>query len=602
MISNRNKMRELKGKHMWETVHHIIDRIKSGYLREMFQEALWMFRYVKKYRYRILYYIVLGLVSTGMGFCSSILMKHLIDAITSKESSRLLVMFAFYIGFLLGSLLVNYASGLISAKIRIRVENEIRADIYHQIMEADWERIAAFHSGELLNRLNGDVTSVAGCVLDWIPNLISRVAQFAGALGIILYYDPTMVLFALLGVPATMVMSRVLLQKLRSFSRRTREVNGEMMSFNEESLQNIQTIKSFGLTELYFRKMVGAQKKYEDTSLAFARFSQKNSVLMGLLNQGVSLLCFGWCVYRLWTGYITFGTMTMFLTISSTLSASVNSLISLVPAAVNATTSAGRLREVAGLPKEELSDREAVEEFLREHGEGGLAVEAQDVDFSYQNGNLVFRRASLRVAPGEIGALVGPSGEGKTTMIRILLSLMKPEKGTLRLTAADGSSIPLSPAARTLFSYVPQGNTMFSGTIAENLRMVKEDAKDEELIRALKTACAYDFVEKLPEGIDSRIGENGGGFSEGQSQRLSIARALLRDAPILLLDEATSALDVATERQLLKNIMVRDPGKTCIVTTHRPSVLGVCSRVYRISDSQVTQVNEEEIARMMQDF
>lgn len=587
---------------MWKTVRHIIDRVKSGYLKEMFLEARWMFRYVKKYRFRILYYIILGLVSTGMGFCSSILMKHLIDAITLKQSSRLAIMFAFYIGFLLGSLFVNYASGLISARIRIRVENEIRADIYHEIMEADWEQITAFHSGELLNRLNGDVSSVSNCVLDWIPNLITRMAQFAGALGIILYYDPTMVLFALLGVPITMVLSKFLLEKLRTFSRKTREVNGEVMSFNEESLQNIQTIKCFGLTEFYLKKMVDIQKKYEDTNLEFARFSQKNSVLMGLLNQGVSLLCFGWCIYRLWTGYITFGTMTMFLTISATLSSSVNSLISLVPTAVNATTSAGRLQEVAGLPKEELVDREQVERFLREHGEKGLTVEAEGVDFSYQNGTLVFQNASIRVAPGEIGALVGPSGEGKTTMIRILLSLMKAEKGRLRLVAADGQEIPLSPSTRPLFSYVPQGNTMFSGTIAENLRMVKEDADDEELFQVLRTACAYDFVAKLPEGINSKVGEHGGGFSEGQSQRLSIARALLRDAPILLLDEATSALDVATERQLLKNIMGRDPHKTCIVTTHRPSVLGVCSRVYRISNSRVVQVTEEEVARMMQDF
>lgn len=587
---------------MWKSLRRVIGRIQGGYLREMLSEAKWMFRYVKKYRYKILYYILLGVATTLMSFASSILMKYLIDAVTSGESSRLALMFSCYIGFLLGNLLVSYFSGIISAKIRLRVENEIRADIYRQIMDSNWEQVAGFHSGELLNRLNGDVSSVSSCVLDWIPNLVSRLVQFFGALAIILYYDPTMLLFALISAPVTLILSRFLMGKLRSFSRLTREVNGEVMSFHEESLQNIQTIKSFGLSGLYSRKMETIQKKYEDTGIAYNRFTQKNSLWMGLLNQGVSLLCFGWCIYRLWTGFITFGTMTMFLGISNTLSSSLSSLISLVPTAVSATTSAGRLQELANLPKEEFPGMEEVEALVRESRESGIAVTASGVEFSYGSGACVLRDASLSVRPGEIVALVGPSGEGKTTLLRILLSLMTPQQGELYLTGAGDRRVPLSPSTRTLFSYVPQGNTMFSGTIADNLRIVREDASDGELIEALRTACAYEFVEKLPDGIHSRVGENGGGFSEGQAQRLSIARALLRDAPIFLLDEATSALDVATERRVLKNIMRADSSKTCIVTTHRPSVLGVCDRVYRISGQRVTPVEEAEIARMMADY
>ena len=201
-------------------------------------------------------------------------------------------------------------------------------------------------------------------------------------------------------------------------------------------------------------------------------------------------------------------------------------------------------------------------------------------------------------------ALVGPSGEGKTTMLRLILSLLTPQEGSSHICAgADHEHmIDMSPSTRKLFSSVPQGNTMFSGTIAENMRNVKQDATDEEIIEALKLACAWDFVEKLPDGIESIIKERGGGFSEGQAQRLSIARALLRRSPILLLDEATSALDVATERKVLRNIMQDTYPRTCIVTTHRPTVLNICNRVYAIRDKKCKVLEKDEIAKMVNEF
>ena len=204
--------------------------------------------------------------------------------------------------------------------------------------------------------------------------------------------------------------------------------------------------------------------------------------------------------------------------------------------------------------------------------------------------------------PGEIIALVGPSGEGKTTMIRMFLGLILPQDGEAVLKDYQDHEYQLGASTRHLFAYVPQGNTIFSGTIADNLRMVKEDATDEEIIQALESACAYSFVKNLDEGINSEIGARGKGLSEGQAQRIAIARAILRDAPILLLDEATSALDVETERKVLHNIILNHPHKTCIVTTHRPSVLNMCQRVYRVMDTHLTQLSEEESAKMAIDF
>ena len=226
----------------------------------------------------------------------------------------------------------------------------------------------------------------------------------------------------------------------------------------------------------------------------------------------------------------------------------------------------------------------------------------EQLDFRYGLGEPVIRDSAFLARPGEIVALVGPSGEGKTTMIRLILGLVRPETGRAFLRSASGKEVEMNPETRHLFSYVPQGNTVMSGTIAENLRMVKEDAGDEELEEALRLACAWDFVSAMPEGIHSAVGERGRGLSEGQAQRIAIARAILKDAPILLLDEATSALDVATERQVLRNIMACRPGRTCIVTTHRPSVLSMCSRVYRVTDRRVTELTAEESGRMAMEF
>ena len=257
------------------------------------------------------------------------------------------------------------------------------------------------------------------------------------------------------------------------------------------------------------------------------------------------------------------------------------------------------IRELIELPREKhLPETEQVEA----QAEQGLEVCMEGLSFSYEEDQKVINSSSFRASPGEIVALVGPSGEGKTTMLRLMLGLLHPDEGTAFIRAKDGTLVDCNADGRTLFSYVPQGNAILSGTIAENLRMVRENASDEEIVDALKIACAWDFVSRLPDGINSRVGERGRGLSEGQAQRIAIARAVLLDAPILLLDEATSALDVTTERQVLRNIIQQRPNKTCIVTTHRPTVLTLCQRVYRVVEQQITELSEEESSRMAVDF
>ena len=585
-----------------EFIKKVIRKIKEGMLQEMYEETKWMYTYAKKYKFQIVFYIFLGVLTTVMGLASSVGSKYLIDAVTGQDSGNIALIALFIVAMGLFSIGINAITTMISARINIKVNNEIQAEVYDKILVADWISMKEFHSGDLLNRLNGDVNTVASSILSWIPSLITRSAQFFGILAIILYYDPTMAVIALGSAPVMLIVSKTLMKKMRDYNKRMRQVSSDVMSFNEESFQNIQSIKAFDLVGLFSKRLRDVQQNYKDVFLDYNKFSVYTSSFMSVVGMFVAYACFGWGVYRLWTGHITFGTMTLFVQLSGQLSSSFKSIVSLVPSAISATTSAGRIMEFFKIKDEsELEDDKA--KLIQNNTQGkGLSVVLDDVEFSYNENKTVFKHADIVANPGEIVALVGPSGEGKTTMIRLLLGLINTKSGNASIRDINGVSCKISSATRRFFAYVPQGNTIFSGTIAENMRMVKQDATDAEIVEALKAACAYDFVNRLPDGINSKVGERGSGFSEGQAQRLSIARALLRKSPILLLDEATSALDVFTERQVLRNIMNMGYARTCIVTTHRPSVLTMCDKVYKIDSGVVCDIDEKEVNMLIRDF
>ncbi len=526
----------------------------------------------------------------------------MVDIITGKQTGLLARTFCFFIIFAIGNIFLSQLSTYFSNKISISVDNEIKADIFNKMLVTDLEAIQNYHTGDLLTRWSSDASNISSGILNWIPNLIIFTVRFISAFALVCYNDFVFAILALLGVPVSMFMSRRLLKRMRGNNKRSAAMNAKMSGFNQEAFSNIQTIKAFDLINLYSRHLRELQKDYLEMRLEFQRLSMVTSVIMSVTGLAVSYSCYGFGIYRVWSGAISYGTMTMFLSLSGTLTGTLNQLISLVPAAVSLTTSARRLMDIIEMPKEDFSQSDEASMFFRQNKQTGISLEFSDIAYSYSNGNEVFKGACIKAKPHEIVAIVGPSGEGKTTMLRLILSLLHPQEGNAVLYGGTSGKFPVSPSTRQLFSYVPQGNTMFSGTIADNMRNIKPDATDEEIICALKMACAWDFISKLPDGINSKIGERGAGFSEGQAQRLSIARSLIRHSPILLLDEATSALDVATERKVLKNIMKDDYPRTCIVTTHRPTVLSVCSRVYAIKDKKCQVLSDEEIENMIQNF
>ena len=546
-----------------------------------------------------MFYTILGLVNTCLTLVSSVASKYTIDIITSAQTDKLWVLVAITIGSALFSMTVGNVINRISMKMSIFINNDIQADIFDKIIDSDWLAISKYSNGDVLNRFNSDVGTISGNAISWLPSIIIAIFNFIATFVVIWHYDKVMAALAFASAPFMLIMSRFLIKKQREYNKRVRDMSSKLMTFEVETFYNIDSIKSFGVAPYYGKKMRWWQEQYKDISLEYNMFSIKTSILSNIMGLIVQFLVFGYCLFRLWTGDITYGTMTLFLQQRSRLATAFSSLVSIIPAFLNSSVSAHRIRELVQLPKEE---HITASQDLQAYTEDGFEIRMENVDFSYVEGKRVITDSSFQACPGEIVALVGPSGEGKTTMIRLILGLIHPEDGKAAIRSSDGREVKLNADTRSLFAYVPQGNTILSGTIAENMRVVKEDATDEEIIEALKIACAWDFVEKQPETINSSVGERGRGLSEGQAQRIAIARAVLRDAPILLLDEATSALDVTTERKVLRNIIRQRPNKTCIVTTHRPSVLNMCQRVYRVMDTKVTELSEEESSRMAMDF
>ena len=588
---------------MLEKFRHYRERIKEGMLRDMWRQTLWIYEYARIYWKQMIFYTVLGLAGTLVSLISSLISRDMVDIVTGQQAGLLARTFCLYIGFSVGNVLISQISNYFANKISISVDNAIKADIFEKMLLTDLESIQNYHTGDLLTRWSSDASNISSGVLNWIPNLVIYTVRFVSTFAVVFYHDPMFALLALIGMPVSMLMSKTLLRRMKGNNERSAAMSAKMSGFNQEAFSNIQTIKAFDLIRLYAERLRGLQREYLTMKLEFQKMSMATSILLSIVGLVVSYSCYGFGIYRVWSGAISYGTMTMFLSLSGSLTGTLNQLVSLVPTAVSLTTSAGRLMDILDLPKEDFSDVDQVEQFAARNRTDGIGISFSGVSYAYHNGKQVFCGADFLARPKEIVALVGPSGEGKTTMLRLMLGLLHPQEGERTLIGeTDGEKIAVDPSARRLFSYVPQGNTMFSGTIAENMRNVRPEASDEEICEVLKAACAWEFVEKLPDGIYSMVGERGGGFSEGQAQRLSIARALLRRSPILLLDEATSALDVATERRVLRNIMSTTEPRTCIVTTHRPTVLSICQKVYRIREQKCVQMQEEEIRQMMREF
>ena len=583
-------------------VKRIIQRIREGRLKQLTGEILWMYAYVRRYWLLIAVYVLLGASGSVLGLGTSVVSKELVDAVTGVNSRGIVQVACLYVGVGVGQIFVNAVKSRLSLKVRLKVTNEIRADIYEQVLRTNWESLAKYRSGDLLYRVNGDAGMVANTILTFLPNIVTTLISFGGAFLIVIKNDPWMALIALLGAPVSFLTSRYSAKRMRQFQRDNQNVASDRTVFDQETFQNLQFIKAFGMLDRVTEKFHRIQQESVDVALRQNKFQQYMTITTSLVGQAVGYACYGFAAFRLWQGQISYGTMTMFVSMAASLRGSFSGILNLAPMVIRAGISAERIMEITGLPRDSMEDKEEAEEIRKQSREKGVYVHMEDVDFAYEEDKWIYQGADFRAEPGEIVALIGPSGQGKTTTLNLILGLYHPKKGTIRVGNPGGNELRASSSTRCLFSYIPQGNTMFSGTIADNMRMVKPEASDEEIRSALEAACAWEFVGKMEHGMDTEVRERGTRFSEGQKQRLSIARALLADAPVMILDEATSALDVATERRVLRSIIRKEPNRTVIVAAHRPSVFSMCSRVYKVGGSRITELDEQGIQEFLEAF
>ena len=577
-----------------DNVQLLWDSLHDGTIREFLDDWKWIFSYSKKYRWIVIFYTILGIVGSTMSIGTAYVSRILINIIVGQQQEKLWLLVSVMVGMLLLSLVLSSVNSYINARISIYVNNDIQAGIFDRIMDARWKELSNYASGDLLNRFNGDVGTIASNAINWIPNLVINIYTFIATLIVLWRLDYIMALIAFMSAPVLLALSRFIMRRMKEYRKRVLDLNSRMMSFEVETFFNFDMIKSFGIFGYYSKKLREWQQRYKEYNLDYNRFQIKSNILLTLLTSVVSMSAFAYCLYRLWTGQIMYGDMTFFLQQRSALSSRFNSLVGTIPGMLNSSVSAHRIRELMDLPREE-HDAEKAELLEKQIGSGnGITVNMSNVSFGYDERKNVYHESDFRVSSGEIVAVMAESGGGKTTLIRLLLGMLDPQEGNVTLKSGSGEEFPMNSDLRRFFAYVPQGNTLFSGTIADNMRIVNENASDEAIIEALKNACAWEFVSQMPDGINSMLGERGRGLSEGQAQRIAIARALLRNSPILLLDEATSALDRDTEERVLHNIMESHPDRLMILSTHRPAALRLCDRIYKIGDGKISEITLEE--------
>lgn len=541
----------------------------------------WILSNARGFRKNIAAIIILDAVTALVGVAMAILSKNLIDCAVDRTISKAMVFAGIFGALVLANLGIRAFSSILSVRTHELMANSIRKRIFSRISMSEWLYITKYHSGDVLTRLTSDVGNVTTGVVNTLPSIIHLCVQLTAAFGTLLYYEPMLAVLAFILGPFTVLLSRIWGRKLKQLNVKVQESESAYRAFIQEAIENMLIIKTFQMekrnidtiSELHGVRLKWVMKKNVTSVVA--------STTLGLGYWIGYLLAFCWGTLKLSRGTTSFGTLTAFLQLVSQVQGPFIGLASTIPQLIAAIASSGRLMELEALPVEQLS-KELPEESV-------TGITFKDINFSYEDNRPILEKLTVNIRPGEIVGLIGSSGEGKTTLIRLLLSLIKPDEGTVSFVSKEGKEFLASAETRDWISYVPQGNTLFSGTIEENIRAGYPAASIEEIQAAARAACAMDFIEELTDGMKSKIGERGIGISEGQAQRISIARALLRKAPILILDEATSSLDIASEMHVLKSIHELKPARTCIVITHRPTALRICSRILKLENGSLIE-------------
>jgi len=514
----------------------------------------------------------IGLLEVVVSLAQVWAVKHAIDVASHVVSGSIY----WAVGIMGLLVLCDFALNISSIWVRnllgIKAQNRMQQQMLDRILRSEWQGKETRHSGDVLNRLEIDVSSVVNFLTETIPNTLSVLALFFGAFFYLFSMDKILSFIIIAIIPVFVAVSKIYVGQMRRLTRKVRDSDSKVQSVLQETIQHRMLIKTLESDSAMVDKLENTQSELRHNVVKRTLFSVFSNLI---LNFGFALgylIAFLWAAIRMSAHTLTFGGMTAFLQLVNKIQGPARNLTKLVPAFVNVFTAAERLMELEENPLEEQGDP------IELHAPCGIRLKNVSYAYDKEDGNVI-DALDFDFYPGSCTAILGETGAGKTTLVRMILALIHPQNGTIEIYNKRVAR-ELSPRMRCNFVYVPQGNTLMSGTIRDNLRLGKLDASDEEIDEALHNSCA-DFVLDLPEGLNTLCSEQGGGLSEGQAQRIAIARALLRDRSIMLFDEATSALDPDTERQLLHNILANH-NKTIIFITHRPAVVDYCDQTLHI--------------------
>lgn len=537
----------------------------------------WLFRRTEGRRASLAVTIAGNALFAAAGTAFALFCRGVIDSAVAGDRDGILKYALLLAGAVLLQLVLRLVCNSLSEQVTARCEMDIRSRILSKLLSAESAEARKYHSGELLNRMFSDADICAEAVSDIVPSAVNLVTQLVCAAVLMIILQPW---FALLFTAAGAVLfavTRLLRGRLKGLHRQVQEKGGVVRSFLQEVLESLPVIRVFGAGNRVERRNSENQQAHYDIRMKRRTFGILAGAGFSLVFQAGYVLALVWGAFGIFAGSMSYGTLTAVLQLVNQIQSPFAGLSSLFPKYYAAAASAERIMELEALPQEKPAEKTLAYSDFRELRVSGL-------NFSYGR-NDVLTRADFTLRKGSVTALTGISGGGKSTLFMLLLGVYQPQGGKIEFAGTDGV-YPPGQSVRDMLAYVPQGNCLFSGTIRENISFLSENPDDDRIMQSAEAACAAEFIRELPEGLDTRIGEGGAGLSEGQAQRIAVARALYSGAGFLLLDEATSALDEQTESRLLENIAAMD-GKTALIVTHRPAALKICGQRLTLKDGVI---------------